>query len=144
MKMLDLVRQLSLGNSVAEFDEALEKYFVETEPFRALVTNRADIVAGDKGTGKTALFRILRQRHNSIPEMKGIEVVAGFNPTGNPVFQRLAQEQLLTEGQYVSLWKAYLLSLVGNWILEIYGKNAAESLQATRSIARTNGPAVKG
>ena len=139
MKMLDLVRQLSLGNSVAEFDESLEKYFVETEPFRALVTNKADIVAGDKGTGKTALFRILRQRHNLIPEMKGIEVVAGFNPTGNPVFQRLAQEQLLTEGQYVSLWKAYLLSLVGNWILEIYGRDAAESLGALDQMLERTG-----
>ncbi len=66
MQMTDIVRQLELGNSVAEFDEALENYFVETEPFRALVSNRVDIVAGDKGTGKTAIFKILRQRYGGL------------------------------------------------------------------------------
>jgi len=67
MKMSDVVKKLDLGNSVAEFDESLEKYFVETEPFRQLVTNKVDIVAGDKGTGKTAIFRVLRTRYARIP-----------------------------------------------------------------------------
>jgi len=56
MKMKDVLKELNLGYSVAEFDEELENYFVETEPFRALINNRADVVAGDKGTGKTAIF----------------------------------------------------------------------------------------
>jgi hypothetical protein len=128
MEMADVVRQLELGNSVAEFDEALEKYFVETEPFRALVSNRADIVAGDKGTGKTAIFRILRQRYAGLPKLKHIEVLPAFNFSGNPVFQRLAHEQVLTEAQYISVWKAYVLSLVGNWLLEISGSDSSETL----------------
>lgn len=139
VKMKDAVQRLNLGNSVAEFDEALSKYFVETEPFRALILNRADILAGDKGTGKTAIFRVLRQRYTSIPEMKGVEVIPGFNPTGNPVFQRLAQEQLLTEGQYVSLWKAFVLSLVGNWLLAIFGSDASASIRRLDEMLRRTG-----
>ena len=54
MAMWNLIRKLYLGSSVAKFDTALQKYFVETEPFRALVLDRTDVVAGDKGTGKTA------------------------------------------------------------------------------------------
>jgi hypothetical protein len=118
----DVLNKMDLGSSVAEFDEALTKYFVETEPFRALTNNKADIVAGDKGTGKTAIFKILHARYKAMEKMKGIEVIPGFNPTGNPVFQRLAQDNSLsslTEGQYTSLWKAYILSLIGNWLLEI-------------------------
>jgi hypothetical protein len=122
----DVLRTLDLGNSVAEFDESLEKYFVENEAFYALVNGKADIVAGDKGTGKTAVYRILQKRYGSIPELKGIEVIAGFNPAGNPIFQRLVQQQVLSEGQYVSVWKAYFLSLIGNWILEIVGENHSE------------------
>ena len=64
--MKDVLRALDLGNSVAEFDESLEKYFVENEAFRAVVDGKADIVAGDKGTGKTALYRILQRRRGSL------------------------------------------------------------------------------
>ena len=120
MEMRALVRQLDLGNSVAEFDRALEKYFVETETFRVLVSGDADVVAGDKGTGKTALYTILRRRYAALPELEKIEIIAGFNPSGNPVFQRLAQQDVLTEGQYATVWKAYVLSLVGNWLLDLY------------------------
>jgi hypothetical protein len=121
MEIKALLRQLNLGNSVAEFDEALDRYFVETEAFRALILDKADIIAGEKGTGKTALYKVFKQRYASIPQLKQVEVVAGFNPAGNPVFQRLAQVQSLSEGQYVTVWKTYLLSLVGNWLLELYG-----------------------
>jgi hypothetical protein len=120
MEMRDLVKGLNFGSSVAEFDDALERYFVETDTFRAVVKGDADIVAGDKGTGKTALFKILRRRYASIPELAQIEVITGFNPTGNPVFQRLAQQDVLSEGQYGTVWKAYILSLVGNWLLDLY------------------------
>ncbi len=119
----DILRKLDLGKAVAEYDDSLEKYFVENEAFHALITGKHDIIAGDKGTGKTAVYRILQKRYRSIPELSGIEVLAGFNPVGNPIFQRLVQQQVLTEGQYISVWKAYFFSLVGNWILEIVGKD---------------------
>ena len=59
MLVKDLLRKLDLGNSVAEFDSDLRSYFVETQTFRALVKGDVDIVAGDKGTGKTALYKVL-------------------------------------------------------------------------------------
>ena len=125
----DVLRSLDLGSSVAEFDESLEKYFVENEAFHALVNGKADVIAGDKGTGKTAVYRILQKRYGSLPELRGIEVLAGFNPAGNPIFQKLVQQQVLTEGQYVSVWKAYTLSLVGNWVLEIAGEKQSERFE---------------
>src|SRR6266498_2033274 len=139
MQMSDVVRKVELGNSVAEFDDALEKYFVETEPFRALVSNRADVVAGDKGTGKTAIFRILKRRYATVPELRQVEVIAAFNFSGNPVFQRLAQEQVLSEAQYASVWKAYVVSLVGNWILEIAGADTTEFLQTLDDMLKRTG-----
>jgi hypothetical protein len=134
MEIKSLLRKLDLGNSVAEFDEALDRYFVETEAFRALALDRADIIAGEKGTGKTALYRVFKKRYTSIGELKQVEVVAGFNPAGNPVFQRLAQVPPLSEGQYVSIWKTYLLSLVGNWVLELYGSQATKRMWELESL----------
>jgi hypothetical protein len=129
-----LLRHLDLGNSVAEFDQALDRYFVETEAFRALSLDKVDIIAGEKGTGKTALFRIFQKRYTSIPQLKNVEVVPGFNPAGNPVFQRLAHEPPLTEGQYVSVWKTYLLSLVSNWILELYDPDLTPKMRQLDSL----------
>jgi hypothetical protein len=66
MQVRDALRQLNLGNSVAEHDTALERYFVETETFRQLVQDERDVIAGDKGTGKTVLFS------NTPQEIRGV------------------------------------------------------------------------
>lgn len=137
--MKEVLRSLDLGSSLAEFDESLEKYFVENEAFHALIHGKKDIVAGDKGTGKTALYRILQKRYASLPELKGIEVLAGFNPAGSPVFQRLVREDVLREGQYVSVWKAYILALAGNWVLEIVGEDHSEKFQALADMLTETG-----
>jgi hypothetical protein len=113
----DILRDLNLGSSVAENDEALEAYFVETATFRELLEGRHDTVAGDKGTGKTALYRILQKR--AAASLRDVEVIAGFNPVGTPVFQRLTEGDPLEEGQYITIWKAYVLSLAGNWVLAL-------------------------
>lgn len=129
MLIKDMLRKLDLGNSVAEFDTDLRSYFIETQTFRALVKGDVDIIAGDKGTGKTALYKVLRDRYREFPELQHVEILPAFNPAGNPVFQRLGQIETLTEGQYVTVWKSYLLSLVGNWLLEIAGVPDTDNLK---------------
>src|SRR5438128_2064902 len=129
MELKALLLTLNLGKSVAEFDNALDRYFIEMEAFRALAIDRADIIAGEKGTGKTALYRVFKQRYTSLPQLKQVEVVAGFNASGNPVFQRLVQVNSLSEGGYVTVWKAYILSLVGNWLLELYESDRTKKMR---------------
>lgn len=129
MQVKDILRKLKLGNAVAEFDTSLEDYFVETETFRRLTDDEGDIIAGDKGTGKSALYQILLKRYKGIPALQSIEVISGFNPTGSPVFQRLTEGQVLTEGQYQTIWKAYILSLIGNWVLQICEGSFSERME---------------
>ena len=135
----EVLRTLNLGNSVAEFDDALENYFVETATFRALIRDQGDIVAGDKGTGKTAMFRILQKRYGSIAELAKVEVITGFNPDGAPVFERLASAHVMDEGQYTTVWKAYILSLVGNWVLSIYEGATTEHMVRLDALLRAVG-----
>jgi hypothetical protein len=120
MRRKEALQQLDLGQSVAEFENDLKTYFVETDTFRSLIHGRADIVAGDKGTGKSALFKILGERYTEVPELTSVEVLPAFNASGDPVFRQLAQGDALTEGQYRTIWKSYVLSLAGNWLLKIY------------------------
>lgn len=139
MLLLDVLRQLNLGNSVAEFDTQLERYFVETETFRTIVQDEADIIAGDKGTGKTALFRILHKRYAALDDLHGIEVLPAFNIQGNPVFQRLTEGEVYSEGQYSTLWKAYVLSLGGNYILTVFEDSWSDSMYELDELLRETG-----
>ncbi len=120
MNIKELLQKLDLGSSVAEFDTHLREYFLETQMYLDFIKDKYDIVSGDKGTGKTAIYRIVKEKYRSIEELKNIELVSGFNDQGSPVFQRLSQADVLTEGQYITVWKSYILSLVGNYILDIY------------------------
>lgn len=120
---------VSFGNSVAEHDNDLKDYFVETSSFSDFVKGSGDIVAGDKGTGKSAIYRILKENYREYPELNNVELVDSFNLHGNPIFQRLTQTSNLTEGELRTLWKSYIFSLVGNWILEIYPENFNEKIK---------------
>lgn len=139
MEVKSLLRDLELGSSVAEFDQALDRYFVETEAFRALALDRADIISGEKGTGKSALYRVFSRRYTTVPTLKDVEVVSGFNPAGSPVFQRLGAAQALTEVQYISIWKSYFLSLVGNWLLGLYESNLTTKMSELDGLLRRGG-----
>lgn len=113
----ELLLDLSFGGSVAEFDADLKNYFLETQPFRQLVADERDIVAGDKGTGKTAIFKVLHDRYPHMPQLRHVIVVPAFNTSGNPIFQDLAAKGAQDEGDYIVFWKAFILALVGNWLL---------------------------
>jgi hypothetical protein len=113
-----ILGDLSLGDSIAETDERLDRYFVNTHTFHVLICGEKDIIAGDKGTGKTALYRILMKRSRQLEELRTTRVVTAFNLTGNPIFQELIRVPEQTEGQYIAFWKTYFLSLVGNWMLD--------------------------
>ena len=121
MQRSDLLQHLDIGNSVAEFDKALERYFIKTGPFLDFVADRYDIVSGDKGTGKSAIFRFVTENRSDFEELREVELLPAFNLAGQPVFYELTRSAVLTEGEYNSLWKAYILSVVGNYLLEMLG-----------------------
>jgi hypothetical protein len=116
-RVRELIGNLDLGKSVAEFDDALERYFIETSAFRELINDKVDIIAGDKGTGKTAIYRILQKQYPTLPTLKNVEILAAFSLSGNPIFQKLGEHDIQDEGEYIRLWKLYFLSLAGNWLL---------------------------
>lgn len=128
MKAKEVLSAMDIGNSVAEFDIQLQSYFLETQIYKDFIKDKYDILSGDKGTGKTAIYKIVRDRYRSIPELSEIEIIAGFNDSGNPVFQRLSQAEVLSEAQYITVWKAYIISLIGNYLLDIYEGNWTDSM----------------
>lgn len=128
MNIHDILQKVQFGNPVAELDEDLPNYFLITDTFKHLTSGKFEIIAGDKGTGKTAIYQHLQHSYKKIPELYGVEVIAGFNLSGEPLFRRLGDENKLTEGQYITIWKMYFLSLAGNWLLKNSRGQKSQSL----------------
>src|SRR5688572_9107237 len=66
----------NLGNIDAEYDEKFQQHFVATPEFAKLLTDDCKIIAGAKGSGKTAIMRALadidtyRSRYVSVYPVK--------------------------------------------------------------------------
>lgn len=136
MQVKALLETLDMGTSSAEFDTYLEQYFVETQPFRDLINNRIDVVAGDKGTGKTALYRMLDAQNSELYSLNGIVVITGFNPAGEPIFKGLIDDEVLAEGEYIEVWKVFVLALLGNRVLDDNPEDFTEDMKKLDSLLR--------
>lgn len=117
MYIREAIQKLKFGNSVAESDKGLQDYFLVTQSYLALVNDEADLIAGDKGTGKTAIFQHLKRNFANETLLSETGIVTGFNLGGEPLFRKMGNEQPLQEIQYITIWKMYILSLAGNWLL---------------------------
>ena len=109
----DVLTAITFGHRIAE-DEAdtLIAYFVETEQWRTVVSGRVDVVYGPKGSGKSALYSLLRKK---VDELRANNIILApcENVRGTPVFEDLVLDPPASEEQFRGLWKLYFLSLIG-------------------------------
>ena len=89
-ELASLLQTLDIGSSIAELDELLEVARVETSAFTDLLSDRVDLIPGTKGSGKSALFRIIV---DFLPKMllrsRKVVVAHGVQSPGDPVFRDL-------------------------------------------------------
>lgn len=114
MNKRDILAASTFGQRIAE-DEADEliSYFVETEQWRRVIAGEVDVVYGPKGSGKSALYSLLRKKKDLLFK-QGILMAAGENIRGAPVFEALVADPPASEEQFRALWKIYFLSLIGS------------------------------
>lgn len=124
MERLDLLKQLNFGSQVAEEEVArLQEYFVQTDQWNRVAGGEIDIVRGEKGAGKSALYLLLNKNEGPLFD-KNILLVSGENPRGSTVFKDLISDPPATEAEFVLLWKIYILTIVCH---EIRGLGIADS-----------------
>lgn len=112
-----VLEALSVGASVAESDQHLADYFVSTSFMKDLVADRFDVVRGAKGSGKSALLKILVENKQAYPELRDVHVVPATNHTGDPVFREVFSQfekpaVEADERKLVDAWKLYWLNLI--------------------------------
>lgn len=120
MKTSELLKDLELGSDVAEGDAELRNYFIQTHVYRQVIHDDTDLILGPKGSGKTAIFRMLSDPNFEIPAMSDAVVIPAFNVQGSVLFRELPKVLALDEGVLRKLWTAYILSLAGNHLVENY------------------------
>lgn len=135
MKVRPILQQTRFGSDAAENDDELTKYFVQTSSFVDIVDDQADLILGPKGSGKSAIFRVLANPDVAISQLRDADIVPAFNLQGASLFQRLLYDAPeATEAQLRAAWWTYILGLVGNHLVDTYSAtsdDAADRLSST-------------
>src|SRR5262249_29624130 len=101
MERLALLKQLSFGARVAEDETAdLAGYFVETDQWNRISRGEVDIIRGEKGSGKSAIYALLVTKTDEFFD-KNILLVTGEKPRGTPVFKELIPDPPTEEVEFV-------------------------------------------
>lgn len=107
-----VLNNLYIGKSVAEQEvHTLARYFIETDQWRRCISGEVDIILGPKGSGKSAIYALMKEHQDALKE-RGIDIVPAEKPEGQPVFRLLQSDPPGSEAQFSALWKLYFLSLI--------------------------------
>ena len=66
MELTEILRSLTFGERVAEEENTLENYFVETSQWNKIWRGDVDIIYGPKGSGKSALYYLLLKKESDL------------------------------------------------------------------------------
>lgn len=61
----ELIRDLNIGGLAAENDNFLSTYFLETNIYRRVALGHTKILIGNRGSGKSAIFKMLAKHERS-------------------------------------------------------------------------------
>lgn len=120
IRLRPLLRATDFGDDVAEFDQHLSSYFVETSSFLDIVSDRADLILGEKGSGKSAIFRHLTDPHAEIDPLVDVDIVPAFNVQGTVIFRRLSSHGRLSEDAYRFIWFTFITAIIANHTIATY------------------------
>src|SRR5262249_43553353 len=119
MERVELLKNLTFGARVAEEETVeLAKYFVETDQWNKIFRGEIDVVRGDKGAGKSAIYSLLAAKANELFD-KEILLVTAERPRGATVFKDLVAEPPTSENEFIALWKLYIATLIAQQIKEL-------------------------
>jgi len=116
----NIINSLKLGNSVAEFDNILDEARVDTPIFSGFFNGNYDIVTGQKGAGKTAIFKLITENFQGLfLARRDIVLLSGVNSSGEAIFQAYEERfSAFSEQQFENFWKLYFIVLFYNEFLK--------------------------
>jgi len=112
-KLAAILDDVDLGTPVAEVDQLLDQARVETSVFADLVRGRVDLIPGTKGSGKTALFRlVVEYLPDALLKQRRVVVAHGVEDKTSVLWDKYRSEfAAFSEEQFLDFWCLYLISL---------------------------------
>lgn len=117
MEKIEILKNITFGERVAEEEKDLEGYFVETMIWHKLIRNEVDVVRGVKGAGKSALYKKLLNKKTEL-EKNNFLIIPAEQLEGAPVFKSVLRNSEISENEFEELWKLYILTLIGTELNE--------------------------
>ena len=128
MKARQILVGCDFGEDVADYDLELSQYFVETSSFLDVIHDRADLILGEKGSGKSAIFRHIAHSSDGIAPLRNVHVIPAFNTRGSVVFKNLSAHDNLPEEVLRTVWFTYLIALAANHLANLYPKSGGRQI----------------
>ena len=126
MEKLALLKRLSFGQRVAEDETAeLAKYFGRQINWDRIVRGEIDVIQGEKGAGKSAIYALLGRKEDEFFD-ENILLIPAETPRGAPAFKDLQSDPPTAEQEFIGLWKLYMLAILANKMRE-YGFDSDEA-----------------
>jgi len=141
----EILSKLNFGKIIAEEErDNLRAYFVETEFWRRVYRGDVDIVYGEKGAGKSAIYVLIDSLETELFD-KNVLLVSAEHVRGSVVFKALVTDPPTSEREFVYLWKLYFAALIGQSLrdyelLEDCSKPAIDALQASGLLHKRDVP----
>jgi hypothetical protein len=123
--MIDLSK-IDLGKDEAEQDERLKEYFLKTESYRRAFTGEKSIIIGRKGSGKSAIFKLIAD------ELGDNEIVIKITPDQYSwsALKDYKEQGILQELAHTNSWKFTLCSAI------LYNFNERKLLQSKSKLKK--------
>ncbi len=116
MRIDEVLEGIRFGVGVAENEVELERYFVRTPAFWDVVQDEVHVVVGGKGSGKTAIAKILTLPAGHVKELADVTTINAFATNANRLFRAMNPDT--DEHRFRALWMNYFVGLVGNHMIK--------------------------
>jgi hypothetical protein len=129
--------EISFGQPVAEqeIDRLKKELFLETDTWKSITRDEIDLILGDKGSGKSALFLLLQDQKIKILIDNNIWMLNAENISGDTVFSNIVSTPPKSIREMEIIWYTYFLSIIGRFILSsgMKGKKAKSLIEILSS-----------
>lgn len=122
---IDLLKQIDFGDIDGYGDPNLDQYFLDNDYWNRVINNKAYFVIGRKGTGKSAIYRMIKEQSLD----KGILVEN--KDFGDFPFEKLLQlddQNFAKPNQYQSVWENLILNIFAKLIADTPGCTEAGNM----------------
>ena len=110
MKKIDVLQNIKLGNSIAEYDGNISQYYINTNSTLDLINDRYDIIKGVKGSGKTAMLVAICDNQCDYSQLDGKKLVKAIQLKGDPDFKRAFDTVTIEQNdlqKVIDAWKYF-------------------------------------